>query len=303
MAIDTVEEMSFGIHTAAEFDIMNVTPEMMSQQMLQEMDIDTPEEMQDTLPVTMDVDTPEEMGTALTRNPFYASLERMSKKNSASRSRNPSADAIADKAGNPFSAAIADKAGFYSGVADKARNPFSTPAARSANPFAGEKARARNPFATAVKASNPFSVGAVQAGIPFSAGAVQANNPFSAGAVQARNPFATSHQAASGHHHGPDCSASQHYNEQYKFVCCSNAMDIDTERDNTRNARRARKLDCRMAQLKYKEGTTRDQPSHTGKRGRRGGRGRKIRGGRVCHNTESVYPSPPSSEAGADDIN
>ncbi|KAH7363401.1 hypothetical protein B0T11DRAFT_298669 [Plectosphaerella cucumerina] len=279
MAIDTVEEMSFGIHTAAEFDIMNVTPEMMSQQMLQEMDIDTPEEMQDTLPVTMDVDTPEEMGTALTRNPFYASLERMSKKNSASRSRNPFANAIANKAG-------------FSGAADKARNPFSTPAARSANPFAGERARARNPFATAVKASSPFS-----------AGAVQANNPFSAGAVQARNPFSTSHQAASGHHHGPDCSASQHYNEQYKFVCCSNAMDIDTERDNTRNARRARKLACCMAQLEHKEGTTRDQPSHTGKHGRRGGRGRKIRGGRVCHNTESVYPSPPSSEAGADDIN
>lgn len=271
MAIDTVEEMSFDIRTAAEFDIMNVTPEKMSEQMLQKMDIDTFEEMQDTLPATMDVDTPEEMGTAFTRNPFHASLERMSKKNSASRSRNPFADAIADKAGNPFSQA----------TADKARNPFSTPAARSANPFAGEKARARNPFSTAVKASNPFS----------------------AGAVQARNPFSTSHQAASGHHHGPDCSASQHYNEQYKFVCCSNAMDIDTERDNTRNARRARKLACRMAQLEHKEGTTRDQPSHTGKRGCRGGRGRKPRGGRVCHNTESVYPSPPSSEAGADDIN
>ncbi|KAH6669736.1 hypothetical protein F5X68DRAFT_236432 [Plectosphaerella plurivora] len=276
MAIDTVEEMQMAIDTAGEkSDVMMLdTAEEMEDVMM----LDAPEEMEDVVML----DAPEMNATGFSRNPFTASLERKNYFKSASRTNNPFTNALAYMAGNPFSTASANKtANPFAGAqhqtrkqvaaAGQASYPFST---ASANPFLGEKAarkqqaagarQARNPFSTSTASANPFLgekaarkqfAEASQARNPFSAGATQAHNPFSAGAVQARNRFSTSTiQAASVHHHGPDCSAHQHYNEQYKFVCCSDAMDIDTPRETTKFARRDRKLACRrMAQLEQEK--------------------------------------------------
>ena len=269
MAIDTVEEMHMALDTAGEMSdvmMMDVAEEMSDVMML-----DTAEEMHES--EAMDLDSPEMNATGFSRNPFTASLERKNYYKSASRTNNPFTNALANMAGNPFSTASATKtANPFAGAQHQARkqqaavsqasNILST-STTSFNPFLGEKAARKqnaagarqkyNPFSTSTASANPF-LGEKAACKQFAA-ASQARNPFSTGATQARNPFSTSSsvQAASVHHHGPDCSARQHYNEQYQFVCCSDAMDIDTPRETTKFALRARKLACRKAKLEQEK--------------------------------------------------